>query len=261
MSKAHKCISVGIRVLLMAVFGYLIFHTVGIYNYPTQNFFSIFLYGPVYVLFCIWNVVCILLFLFNKRSKPLSWISGIVCVVLFMIVSGMGVYWDEVLPYKSGVDMPSKQIMEAVGTAVYGNAQMEESYTSSENIHLGKIIIEKGDMEFHSPNSDQNLQVSISYAEHSPKLIRDMLLEGAKKDMMRYMFYDAQGVLQSDIVRSGETDAFRYDYRYIENEGVAYIVIEDADAYVDYYLHVSVNDTTGLNVERIIDCLASCAKA
>ena len=116
-------------------------------------------------------------------------------------------------------------------------------------------------MALQSANEDQNLRVLISYAEHSPKLICDMLLEGAKKDMMRYMFYDAQGVLQSDIVRSGETDAFRYDYRYIENEGVAYIVIEDADAYVYYYLKVSVNDTTDLNVERIIDCLASCAKA
>lgn len=261
MAKAHKCINIVIRVLLMAVFGYFIFRAVGIYNFPTQNFFRIFLDGPVYVLFCIWNVVCILLLLFNKRAKAFRWIGGIICVALFMIVSGMGVYWDEVLPYKSGVNMPSKQIMRAVETAVYGNARMEESYTSSENIHLGKIILEKGDMEFHSPNSDQNLQVSISYAEHSPKLIRDMLLEGSKKDMMRYMYYDRQGVLQEDISQNGETDAVQYDYRIIKDEGMAYIVIEDTDADICYYLQVSVNDTTELNVERIIDCLASCAKA
>lgn len=255
MRNIWKYINIAIRVLLMAVFGYFIFRTVGIYNFPTQNFSRIFLDGPVYVLFCIWNIVCIILLLFNKRAKAFCWIGGIICVALFVTVSGMGVYWDEILPTKSEINMPGRQIMRTVGTAVYGNAKMEETYTSSENIHLGKIILEKGDMEFHSPNSGQKLQVSISYAEHSPKLIRDMLLEGSKKDMMRYMYYDGQGVLQEDISQKGGTDAVQYEYRIIKDKGMAYIVIDDTDADICYYLQVSVNDTEKLNMEKIMDCL------
>lgn len=163
-------LSVVVRGVLSALFGYLLYEGFINATYAAEMFSYLFLYGAVFLVWLLWSIAAIILLLLKKKTKVANIVGGCLCVAAMAFAGSVLLINDSA--DISAETAKSNDIAQAVISAAgdYPSAPLE--FDSYKSMRLFGARIEKGEVSIQQAD-ERSLTVTVEYLENVPRAVDD----------------------------------------------------------------------------------------